>query len=224
MKDYKPYLYHLCWSLTDKHYIGIEYKQSNTIANPDNLWVTYFTSSNHVAKYIEEHGQPDIIQVRKTFNIKQDAVDYETKLLRKLKARKNDKLLNVSEGASGFRGCDVMTDALKDNLSVKRKGKVACKDSNGNSIVVDKCTFDDDKTLKGIRFNTKDSIETKIKKSHSRKKYLETNAEHDKSRRKNCSNAIKNLNSMDLQCPYCDKAGKNLGSMKRWHFENCKLK
>jgi len=224
MKEYKPYLYRLCWSSTNKHYIGIEYKQSRLIANPENLWVTYFTSSNHVSKYIEEHGQPDIIEVRKTFNNRQDVVDYETKLLHKLNARNNNTLLNVSEGASGFKGCDVMSDELKRNLSEKRKGIVSCKDRNGKHLAVDKYIFDNDENLNGLRFNTKDSDETRIKKSHSRKKYLEENAEKDESRKNNCRNAIKKINNMDVQCPHCNKKGKNLGSMKRWHFDNCKIK
>lgn len=31
------------------------------------------------------------------------------------------------------------------------------------------------------------------------------------------------LNKTELTCPHCNKVG-NLGNMKRWHFDNCKVK
>lgn len=34
----------------------------------------------------------------------------------------------------------------------------------------------------------------------------------------------KTINSIELQCPNCNFIGKGFGNMKRWHFNNCKIK
>ena len=37
------------------------------------------------------------------------------------------------------------------------------------------------------------------------------------------SNRMNKLNNRVLTCPNCGYIGKNVGNMKRWHFENCRL-
>ena len=60
-----PYTYLLKWSSTGAKYYGVRYSKN---CNPSDLWVKYFTSSSIVADYVLEHGDPDVIQIRKTFS------------------------------------------------------------------------------------------------------------------------------------------------------------
>lgn len=98
MKQYKPYCYLIGWSKLDKWYYGAEYGFRTKIANPNNLWKSYFTSSKHVKEFILMHGNPDIIQIRKIFETDKDTIFWEYRVLRKLKVKSNTKWLNKNEG------------------------------------------------------------------------------------------------------------------------------
>ena len=41
--------------------------------------------------------------------------------------------------------------------------------------------------------------------------------------RQSRSTRIADINKQKIQCPHCDKQGNN-ANMKRWHFDNCKVK
>lgn len=97
-----PYTYLIGWSNLDKWYYGVRYSKK---ANPEDLWKTYFTSSKIVKEFIEANGNPDIIEIRKTFNSHIKAKNYEDKVLRRLKVNKSDKWLNIK--ADSFKGLDV---------------------------------------------------------------------------------------------------------------------
>lgn len=100
---YIPYCYLIGWSKLDTWYYGVEYaNNSQRIANPSNLWTTYFTSSKHVRTFIEEHGEPDVVQVRKLFSTREKAQLWECTVLRRLKVREKTNWLNVNPGGFGF--------------------------------------------------------------------------------------------------------------------------
>lgn len=92
-----PYTYQLIWSATNMKYYGVRYAKD---CHPDDLWKTYFTSSIYVAKYVKEHGNPDIIQVRKTFSGNssvEQARLWEHKVLRRMKVIIRKDYLNQSD-------------------------------------------------------------------------------------------------------------------------------
>ena len=124
---YTPYVYHICWSKTNMHYIGVEYKQT---AHPDNLWKKYFTSSKYVKAYREENGEPDIVEVRKTFKNAHDALQYEHNILKKVDASDNISFLNEHNG----------------NPWYNTAGKTSVKDKDGNTLQV---SVDDPRYLSG---------------------------------------------------------------------------
>jgi len=45
--------------------------------HPDDLWTIYFTSSKQVKVFREEHGEPDVIEVRQVFNDSLQAREWE---------------------------------------------------------------------------------------------------------------------------------------------------
>ena len=60
-----PYVYLLGWTSQNKWYYG---RRTANGCNPSEFWITYFSSSKYVKQFIEEHGEPDVIQIRKTFS------------------------------------------------------------------------------------------------------------------------------------------------------------
>lgn len=115
-----PFCYHLCWSPQNKHYYGVKYGQDS---HPSVLWNPYKTSSNYVKQYIEEFGDPDIIEVRKTFIAWKEAVTWENKFLRKINAAFNEDWLNMSNG--WHNGGSANNTGRKRTFSEEHRRKLA---------------------------------------------------------------------------------------------------
>jgi len=93
MDIYTPYVYLVGWSAQEKYYYGVRFAKN---CHPDDLWTKYFTSSKYVDQMREEHGEPDVIQVRRTFSCPDKARLWEERVLKKLDASHNDRWLNRS--------------------------------------------------------------------------------------------------------------------------------
>ena len=131
------YTYLIGWSHLNKYYYG---KQSGKKANPENLWKTYFTSSRYVKDYRLKFGEPDIIEIRKTFDAPEKCCIWEQSVLRRLKIYGKDKWLNksisgwyvhdleinkkISEGNKGRK----FTDEHKRKLSLAKIGRKISKE------------------------------------------------------------------------------------------------
>ena len=98
MTEYRPYCYLIGWKHLKMYYYGSEYSNTSKIANPVNLWTTYFTSSKHVKEFVNKYGDPDVIEIRKIFTTAEKAIHWEYRALRKLKVRNNPLWLNINEG------------------------------------------------------------------------------------------------------------------------------
>ena len=86
-----PYTYLIGWTNQQKYYYGVRYSKT---CHPDNLFKTYFTSSKYVKEFIKQYGIPDLIQIRKTFINKDDAILWESKVLTRMNVVKDDRWLN----------------------------------------------------------------------------------------------------------------------------------
>ena len=93
----KPYTYLIRWTKLGISYYGVRYAQD---CNPSDLWNPYKTSSQHVAEFIAEHGDPDIIQVRKIFTETPVAQNWEHRVLKRMKVVSSDKWLNRTDNKS----------------------------------------------------------------------------------------------------------------------------
>ena len=80
-KNTNSYTYLIGWSKYNKFYYGVRTAKN---CNPKELFVSYFTSSKYVKKFIKQFGNPDIIQIRKTFNDKLKALEWEEKVINRL--------------------------------------------------------------------------------------------------------------------------------------------
>lgn len=119
--DRTPYTYFIAW--TDKTtnlivacYYGVRYSKN---CHPDDLWITYFTSSEYVQDYRELHGKPDIIQVRKIFvnnNNVSNALAWEEKVLRRMKSVNSPVFLNRGNSGKSF-----YVDPLENSINTKKQ-------------------------------------------------------------------------------------------------------
>jgi ssDNA-binding Zn-finger/Zn-ribbon topoisomerase 1 len=93
-----PYTYRIQWSKTGMNYYGVRYARD---CHPDEFWIKYFTTSDYVTEYRKEHGEPDIIEIRKQFlteNRVDDAREWEHRVLKRLDVIERNDYLNMSDG------------------------------------------------------------------------------------------------------------------------------
>jgi hypothetical protein len=139
-----PYTYLIGWSKENKYYYGVRFSKKS---NPSELWKTYFTSSKYVQDYRKSVGEPDIIQIRKTFDSIEKARLWEHKVLKKMNVINNDKWLNK-------------TDNISFSIEASLKGSITKKG---------KRSADHQMKINDARKNYKHSEETKEKISESNK-------------------------------------------------------
>lgn len=207
MSIYTPYTYLIGWSKHNKWYYGARWAKE---CNPNDLWVSYYTSSLKVKEYRKQYGEPDVIQVRKTFLSPESTRLWEEKVQRRLKVIGDKKWLNKQYG--GIKFCSDGDPETGKKISKSNKGKEPWN-----------------KGKRGIY-----SAETLMKMRDSKVDYVPWNK--DKPMKDSTKDLLRNLNTGKKQsvdtiykrtepviCPCCGKVGsKNL--MKRWHFDNCRNK
>ena len=89
--DRIPYTYLIGWTNHNKWYYGVRFAKG---CAPNDLWIKYFTSSKVVKEFYSNYGNPDIIQIRKTFNTVDSARQWESNVLKKMNVINEDKWFN----------------------------------------------------------------------------------------------------------------------------------
>ena len=92
-----PYTYFLARSTTGMKYYGVRYAKN---CDPSDLWHSYKTSSKHVKNHVFLYGDPDIVEVRKTFNSIKSAQKWEHKVLKRLRVVTRSDYLNRTDNHS----------------------------------------------------------------------------------------------------------------------------
>lgn len=143
------YTYRIKWTKLNLSYYGVRYHKKSS---PADLWKKYFTSSKSVQTIRQLHGDPDIIEIRKTFGVDiQSAINWELRVLKKLGIPKNIKWLNGHCGGNGYNAVEQCKKLLKNraiavidgvyksvsleefydrNLSSNRKNKISVIDKS----------------------------------------------------------------------------------------------
>ncbi len=120
----KPYTYYLFCRPTQQHYYGSRYAKN---CSPDDLWVRYYTSSKKVKRLLAEHG-PDAfdVQVRRIFETREQAIQWESRVLTKLDAANRSDWINQHNGKgrvrSGFAG-RTHTASTKQKQAAAKQGR-----------------------------------------------------------------------------------------------------
>lgn len=119
--DYVPYTYRITHVPTGIHYYGVKYGKD---ANPSTFWITYFTSSQKIKQLISEYGKDSfIVEVRRKFSDAKSAVQWEQRVLNRLKVLRRNDWLNGSIGTT-FRSSGPKSDEHKRKISEGNKGKI----------------------------------------------------------------------------------------------------
>ena len=127
---YTPYTYYLQWTGICKQYYGVRYAKKtkclySTGCHPDDLLVTYPTSSRYVHELLREHGMPDVVEIRKTFSRKEDAIEWERKFIRKSGIIHLDEWLNRSDGRAVV--CEYTEELLEKRRAHRHSSEVRSK-------------------------------------------------------------------------------------------------
>lgn len=134
MDIYKPYTYLIGWLNINKWYYGVRFAKN---CNPNDFWVNYFTSSKKVKEIRKMYGEPNIIQIRKTFETADKARLWEAKVIKKLNAPSSDKWLNQSDHNDKFyhegpRGS--FTEEHRKKLSIAAIGRKDSPETIANRV------------------------------------------------------------------------------------------
>jgi hypothetical protein len=93
-----PFTYLLKHISTNKYYYGVRFKKG---CHPNDLWTKYFTSSKKVKGLIKRYGKKSFIfEIRKTFKTPQKALNWEYKVLKRLKVIHRNDFLNLTDNKS----------------------------------------------------------------------------------------------------------------------------
>jgi hypothetical protein len=117
-KGMKPYTYLIKHRPSGKVYYG--FRGANKVEPHEDLWKHYFTSSKKVLNLIKETGVDSFdYEVRKIFDSKEQAVLWETRVLKKCNVLHDDRWLNAN-----VAGYIIATDEVRQKMSMVRRGKV----------------------------------------------------------------------------------------------------
>jgi hypothetical protein len=137
----KPYTYLIKHRPTGKVYYGV--RSANRVKPADDLWKHYFTSSPKIQQLIEETGKDSFdVEVRRMFETKEQAVLWETRVLRKCKVLEDDRWINQNVAGyivpteesrkkiSDYHKDKPKSDEHKQKLSAAQKGKPKVNSKN----------------------------------------------------------------------------------------------
>lgn len=240
-KNSIPYTYLIGWSKLKVYYYGVKYSKN---ANPETLWINYFTSSKHVANFRKLNGEPDIIKICKTFSISEDAINYESTILNKLYLiLKNKNLfcnwlnkkydIKAIHPEAALRGSKTkkpwkVNDKRKQLHSIRMKTDKKCQEQifkNLNKMNSEECREKARKTKEEFK-NNNPEIYKKLCSDRTvkiMKTIKEKGNVHPTWLTREDGIQMAKQNNSNATCPHCGKIGQ-YRAMKRWHFDNCKLK
>ena len=113
----KPYTYLIKHRPSGKVYYG--FRAANRVEPEQDLWQHYFTSSPGVQQLIEETGKDSFdIEIRRVFETKEQAVVWETRVLRRCKVLHDSRWINQN-----VAGYIVPTEESRKKISDYHKDK-----------------------------------------------------------------------------------------------------
>jgi hypothetical protein len=136
----KPYTYLIKHRPTGQVYYGV--RSANKVEPYEDLWNKYYTSSPKVQRLIEETGKDSFdVEVRRVFETKEQAVAWETKVLRRCKVLHDARWLNqnvagyiiptaesnkkISDFHKGKPKSELQKEKIRESNIGKNKGKIA---------------------------------------------------------------------------------------------------
>lgn len=136
--------------------IGVRYARG---CHPDDLWSKYFTSSSKVKTIRKNLGEPDVIEVRKEFDCKEKALEWEEKVLTRMGVLKDEKWLNSSIGGKKFFNFGIpRSEECRKKISEKRKQYISSLSDEDREKLAQRSREAGIKGAKKIRRESKSTI------------------------------------------------------------------
>jgi len=190
----------------NKEYIGVH--SSNT--EQDN----YLGSGKTLVKAIKKYGRENFKRVTLfLFDTKEECYEKEKELVNEEYIERDDTY-NIKPGGYGSLNYK-WTEDQKNIKKIQNKGKNNPNFGNGNKIKGKNNGRHKD-NFNGDILKVGENISTSLKK------YYKDNNIWNKGAKMPEGHSSKEPKEL-VKCPYCGKEGGK-PSMKRWHFDNCKLK
>jgi hypothetical protein len=120
-----PYTYLIGWPSLDTWYYGCRYAID---CNPLDLWNPYKTSSKHVEQFIKEHGDPEVVQIRKIFTDREKAILWEHNVLRRLNVIHKNNWLNRTDNKAIVNPIEEQISRAK-SMGKSNKGRVLSEET-----------------------------------------------------------------------------------------------
>ena len=149
---------------TNTFYYGCRYA---TNCDPSELWTTYFTSSMHVNRLIEQYGKASfIIQIRKIFTDINKCRNWEHKVLRRMRVVERTDFLNKTDNKSfSIDACLKGTVGRLPSTKVISSAYIMGKSNAGKTRTgAFKRVLSERSKNNKYRLGKKDTDETKLKK------------------------------------------------------------
>lgn len=228
MDIYQPYTYLVGWSQQDLWYYGVRYAKQ---CRPDDLWKSYFTSSSLVKDTRLKYGEPDVVQVRKTFDNANEAKKWESKVLVRMNVLGNDRWLNRNISGEQF----IIKQHAPETI-IKMKQAWALKDADVKkqlSESISRRQLGCSNSFYGRKHSEESNEKRRLKllgkpksTSHKERHSGSNNHFYGKEHSESAKEKMKDawVRRINYECPHCKKSTKNKTLAMRWHFDNCKLK
>ena len=200
-----PYTYKLIFKPTGQYYYGVRYANN---CNPNDLWDKYFTSSKHIHMLIKEYGLSSFdYKITNTFKNKQDAINYEHQVLKRVKADVNGKFINktTSKAIPSMGGLIIIHH---DELNLQTFHDPSLPIPEG--------------WVGGLKQSHIESM-SKVRRgkpAHNKGKKGKPTGPCSDERKNNIKKA--RLQTKKIKCQFCTKEC-DPGNYKQYHGENCKF-
>ncbi len=163
-----PYTYLLKHEPTNTYYYGCRFADG---CSPSDFWTKYKTSSKYVKQLIEKYGVDSFkFEIRKTFNSKDKARFWETKVLKRMKVVSREDFINKTDNISvstenSLLGVVGRIPSEKQRLAVSKVGlsNIGRKHTAETKVKVSNALYGNTYKLGKI-----ESTETRLKKSLSK--------------------------------------------------------
>lgn len=228
----KPYTYLIGWPELDRWYYGVRYAGD---CDPSDFWNPYKTSSRSVKSFIQEHGDPSVKLIRKTFDNQECARLWENRVLKRMKVVNDDKWLNKTD--------NVVFEPLYGDDNPMRRDEVRRKfqgSNHPNKKIENRKKISVGHLKKGDQHHTKKSeVRNKIKTTmlamgdnHPMRQPERSGQNHAMKRPENRRKAkLNNTGSRNpmfgkkhkrIMCAHCGK-NVSVNSYPVWHGDKCKM-
>lgn len=167
----KPYTYLLICTSTNQYYYGVRW--ANRLPAQHDFWTVYFTSCKRVHKLIEVHGKDAFkFEIRREFDCKESALQWEEKVLRRLKVLNDPLSLNRNIRGVTFVNDGPVTDVTRAKMAEAKRNRVVKPETCVKISQLKQGNIPWNKGLKGV-FKHKDQTVELIRQASLNQEWTE---------------------------------------------------